>query len=247
MSIKHIITPLAVALVAAGAVTTVATSAEAATPTSSSTPSSSASPAGKDASLATLQAHGEAATTKRIASLNAAITKVNADTTLSTGDKSTLLATLTGDVTAMDHLHDAIAADTTTTQARIDDGNIVTQYRVYRVALRQDGIVRTADRAIARALPHLQQVEQKLSGRLTKHTSKDSDAAKAALTDLQKQIASLQSDAQGLAGSALAVTPAQYDANHDVLHADQAKAKSVHADEQAAKKDVATIRAALKG
>ncbi|OIH92499.1 hypothetical protein [Curtobacterium sp. MCBA15_001] len=247
MDIKHIITPLAVALVAGGAVTATAGAADAATPASTPSPSSSASHLPEGASLGTIQAHGEAATTKRISSLNAAITKVDADTTLTSSDKSTLLGTLKADVTGMDHLHAALAADTTVAQARIDDRTIVTQYRVYRVALPQERIVRAADRATAKALPRLQQAEQRLSDRLAKHTAKDSDAAKAALADLQKQISSLQSDTQGLAAAGLAVTPAQDDTNHDVLSATGAKAKAVRSEEQAAAKDAKAIRAALHG
>lgn len=245
MTIKQIITPLAVALVAAGAVTATTTAANAATPSAAPSASSSSTHLSKDASLSTVQAHGEAAATKRIAALNAAIAKVDADTTLSSSDRSTLLGTLKADVTGMDHLHAALAADTTVTQARIDDRTIVTQYRVYRVALPQERIVREADRATSKTLPRLQQAEQKLSARLTAHAAKDSDAAKAALADLQKQIAALQSDTNGLAAAALAVTPAQDDANHDVFAATRAKAKTVRADEQAAAKDVQAIRTAL--
>lgn len=250
MDIKHIIVPLAVALVAAGAVAASATAADAATPTATPSPSSSSSSAdqlAKDASLGTVQAHGEAATTKRITSLDAAIAEVNADNSLTSSDKTAVLTTLQTDLTGMDHLHAAITADTTATQARIDDRAIFSQYRVYAVGLRRERIVREADRATAKTLPRLQQAEQKLSDRLAKHTAKDSDAAKAALADLQQQISSLQSGTQGLAAAALAVTPAQYDANHAVLSTTATKAKAVRSAEQAAAKDVKTIRTALHG
>ena len=252
MHITKIITPLAVALVAAGAVTAGASAADAATPSPTSSPSSSTGSNStahlpKDASLGTVQAHGEAAAAKRVATLNAAIAKVDADATLSSSDKSTVLGSLKADVTGMDHLHAALAADTTVTQARIDDHTIVTQYRVYRVALPQARVVRAADRATTKTLPRLQQAEERLAARLSKHAAKDSDAAKAALADLQQQISSLQSDAQGLAAAALAVTPAQYDANHDVLSAPEAKAKAVRGVATTAAKDVKTIRSALHG
>lgn len=249
MDIKRIIAPLAVALVAAGAVTATANAADAATPAPTTSPSSSASHLPKGASLGTIQAHGEAATTKRISSLNAAIAKVDADSSLTSSDKTAVLNTLQTDLTGMNHLHAAITADTTVTQARIDDAAIFSQYRVDAVGLRQERIVRAADRATGKTLPRLQQAEQRLSDRLAKQTAKDSDAAKVALADLQKQVAALQSDSQGLAAAALAVTPAQADANHDVLSATTTttKAKAVRSDAQAAAKDAKAIRTALHG
>ncbi|WP_066518840.1 hypothetical protein [Curtobacterium ammoniigenes] len=255
MNIASLTATISAALAAVGTIAASATGATAATLDSATTspsasPSTSASaPAhlGKTASLADIQAAGAAATAKRITSLNTAIGKVNGDKTLTAGDRTTILTTLNADVAGMQKLAATIAADTTAQQARTDYKSIFSEYRVYVVGLAQTRIVRIDDRVLGATLQHLQTAEQKLSARLTAHPTKDTDGAKSALSDMQTQIATVQSDAQGLGAAALAVSPSQWTSNHSALSGTEAKAKSMVAAAKAAAKDASTIRAALKG
>ncbi|WP_423919399.1 hypothetical protein ACPEEZ_12245 [Frigoribacterium sp. 2-23] len=255
MTISPIIAPLAVALVAAGTITASATGALAATPASPAPTSSATSSTsgqhhehlGKDATLQQIQAAGASATATRISRLNAAVTKVDADKTLTSGDRSAVLLKLQNGLTGMQHLQSSLAGDTTAAQARTDYTAVFAQYRVVAVVLPQERIVREAHRVTSTTLPHLQAAEKKLSDRLTTHAAADSTAAKTALADLQKQIATVQSDNQGLDAAALAVTPAQYDQAHTAISSVTSTATALKSAVAAARKDMQTIRQALHG
>lgn len=246
MNIKPIVAPLAVAVVTVGAVSATAAGAFAATPGDTMSASSAHAHLGKDATLQQVQAAGAKATASRITKLNAAISKVTADTTIASGDRGALLSTLHTDLSGMQQLQSKIAADTSAPQARTDYTTIFRQYRVIAVALPQERIVRGADRVDAKVLPRLQAVETKLADRIAKK-SDASQAAKTALTDLQQQISTVQSDAQGLSTAALAVTPSQYNHSHTVMSSLRIKAKALRTAVKAAQKDVRTIRHDLRG
>ena len=98
----------------------VSSASPAATPT--------AAPHGK--SLAEIQAAAAAAISRRLSSLSVAINDVNNNTVITPGDKTTLLATLNGDVTGLTVLGVTIAGDTTAKQAATDYATIFTSYRV---------------------------------------------------------------------------------------------------------------------
>ncbi|MBN9629540.1 MAG: hypothetical protein J0I18_02865, partial [Actinobacteria bacterium] len=79
--------------------------------TSTPTPSPSAK-AHAPRKLAEIQAAGAKATGDRETKLSAAITKATADTSLTSGDRSTILGTLNADLAAMKASASAIAGDT---------------------------------------------------------------------------------------------------------------------------------------
>jgi len=63
-------------------------------------------------SLAGIQAAGATEASKRVTALNSGITRVTATTTLTAADKTTILATLNGDLSGMKSLQAKIAANT---------------------------------------------------------------------------------------------------------------------------------------
>ncbi|HEY0869441.1 MAG TPA: hypothetical protein VGD55_03500, partial [Acidothermaceae bacterium] len=67
----------------------------------SPTPAASASPAHQGQNLAAIQQKAAADIARRLASLSVAINDVTNSTAISSGDKTTLLATLNGDVTGL--------------------------------------------------------------------------------------------------------------------------------------------------
>lgn len=196
-------------------------------------PTPSASSTSHARTLAEIQASAATQTTNRITKLNAAIATVNSDSSMSSTDKSTALATLNGDLSGMKSVAAKIASDTSASQARTDYATIFTDYRVYAVALPQTRIAATADHATGVEIPRLVKEQARLSALLSgKDQSKSTPALEADLTDATSQLQKATSALDGVASSALAVTPSEYNSNHDVL-------KSIRS-------TVATARAALK-
>ena len=217
--------------------------ASATTPSDSPTPTSTGHPR----TLAEIQAASVKATSKRTSSLNAAIAKVNADTSLASGDKSTILGTLNGDLTAMSTVAAKVAADTTATQAAADYKTIFTDYRVYGVALPQARITASADRATSVQIPRLTAAESKLSALLAgKDASKSPPALQADLSDATAEIQKANTALSGLPATALAVTPAEFNANHDVMKPIRATLASARADLKQAREDLKKVVAAVR-
>jgi hypothetical protein len=197
-------------------------------------------------SLAQIQAAASTATSDRITSLKTAISKVNANTSLTSADRAKVLATFNADVTAMGSLESKIAGDTTVATALSDYHDIFTGYRVYAVALPQAFEAAAGDRLTATTIPKLQSAHDKLAADLAAHPTKWTDAMKAQLTDMQSKISDASGHANGLAARALAVTPAQYNANKTVITAIRADLKTAVGDTKAAAADGHALVTALK-
>jgi hypothetical protein len=197
-------------------------------------------------SLAQIQAAASTATSDRITSLKTAIGKVDANTSLTSGDRAKVLATFNADVTAMGSLESKIAADTTVATALSDYHDIFTGYRVYAVALPQGFEAAAGDRLTATTIPKLQSAHDKLAANLAAHPTKWTDAMKAQLTDMASNISDASGHANGLAGRALAVTPAQYNANKTVITAIRGDLKTAVGDTKAAAADGHALVTALK-
>ncbi|MEN2742297.1 hypothetical protein ABCS02_31340 [Microbacterium sp. X-17] len=213
------------------------------TPTPTPTPTASHAPK----TLAQLQAAGAKATSDRETKLTAAITKVNADTTLTSSDKSTILATLNADLAAMKSSASAIAADTTTTQAAADLKKVFTSYRVDAVALPQARLASDADRLTGTTIPKLTKEQSTLAGLLSgKDKAKSTSALQSDLSDLSAQLSTASHDASGVAAAALAVTPASYDSNHSALSSAKSSLTSARAAVKKAEGDAKAVREALK-
>jgi hypothetical protein len=197
--------------------------------------------------LAEIQAAGATQTGARVTSLDTAISTITADTSLSSADRSTILSTLQRDLTGMGTAAAAIAADTTVAQASTDYRSIFTTYRVYAVALPQAHFASAADRLDATAVPRLTAAEQKLSAALAgKDASKSTPALQGDLADMTRQLVTAQQSLSGLAATALAVTPAAFNANHTILApVKQSLATATTAIKQA-RADAKTVLAALK-
>ncbi len=197
--------------------------------------------------LATVQTAGAAATAKRITSLDTAIDRVAANSTLTGSDKTTILATLNADLGGMKTVAARIAADTTLTQAKADYATIFRNYRVYAVGLRQAAYAELADHVTPTIAARLTAEEARLSGRLSgKDAAKSTSALQADLTDMTAQIAKATGTVSGLAAGALAVTPAQFNSNHAVMAPFTASAAAARAALKQARSDAQTVRAALK-
>ncbi|HSN10508.1 MAG TPA: hypothetical protein VLS51_00155 [Propionibacteriaceae bacterium] len=197
-------------------------------------------------SLAQIQAAASTATSDRITSLKTAIGKVNANKSLTSADRTTVLATFNADITAMGTLEAKIAADTTAATALSDYREIFTGYRVYAVAIPQAFEAAAGDRLTGTAIPKLQAAHDKLAANLAAHPTKWTDAMKAQLKDMQDKINDASSHANGLAARALAVTPAAYNADKTVVKDIRADVKTAVSDAKAAAADGHALVTALR-
>jgi hypothetical protein len=197
-------------------------------------------------SLAEIQAAGATETSKRITALNSGITRVTATTTLTAADKTTILATLNGDLSGMKSLQAKIAADTDAATARSDYSSMFSQWRVYAVGLQQTSIAATADGITGTAIPKLQSASAKIAAAFAAAPAKVTPALQAKLAEMQAKTADAVAKTSGLAARALAVTPSAYNANHSVLVDMRAAARDARADTKAATQDGRAILEALK-
>jgi hypothetical protein len=197
--------------------------------------------------LAAVQAAGAAATAARITALNTAIPKVSSNTYLSSGDRSTILGTLNGDLGAMQSLQAKIAADTDLATAKTDVQSIFTGYRVYAVAIPQSLYAASADALTDSAIPALLTAQGALQAALAgPDKSKDTAAIDAQMADLAAQITTAQNESAGVSAAALAVTPSGFNANHSVLAGTRTSIKNAGAAAKAATADAKAVKAALQ-
>jgi hypothetical protein len=214
-------------------------------PSTSSSASSSAVTADPARTLAVIQADAAAKIAKRVASLTKSIGRVTANKYLTAIDKSTILARLNSDLSGLQALGAKIAADTDRAVAAADFATIFTSYRVYAVALPQSHYAAAADALTGTVIPKLNDAYQKLSDALAA-SSKSTPELQAKLADMRTQIDTATSTISGVAASALAVTPAQYNANHAILAPSRAAIVSAQAAARTARADAKTIVLALK-
>jgi hypothetical protein len=171
------------------------------------------------------------AITKRIAALDKAAARIAARTNVTDEHSATITATFGAATTGLTALNATIQADTDRATAAAHYGQIFTDYRIYAVVIPQAHFAAAADAIGAGAVPKLQSVHDKLAAALVE---KPNDATQAILDDMQKQIDTASSAVNGVADSALAVTPADYNANHAVLADERASiASAVSAAKQA--------------
>ncbi|MHB8438326.1 MAG: hypothetical protein ACYDD4_04090 [Acidimicrobiales bacterium] len=211
--------------------------------TTSSPPSSTSG----TSSISTLKAKAASAISKRLTDLGKAVSAVNANSVISATDKSTLLATLNGDTSGLTALGTKIQGDSTRSDVVADYKTIFTGYRVYLLALPQVRFAAACDDITDKIVPRLTDAQNKLQSLLSGADSgKNTPSVQAAMADLATQIGNITSSISGLSGTVLAITPAQYDANHGVLSAPKSSLLAARSDVKTARSDVETVVAALK-
>jgi chromosome segregation ATPase len=164
------------------------------------------------AGLDEIQHAADRATDNRIRALEEALEKVEANEHLTDAHSSEISATLQADLDAMHELQTAIADEDTAAEALDAYRSIFTDYRVYAVAIPQSRYAAAADALTDSALPRLQEAHDGLA------EVADGDAEiEAALAEMQASIDEAAGLLDGLADASLAVTPADFNADEDVL------------------------------
>jgi hypothetical protein len=164
--------------------------------------------------LDSIKSAANIAITKRIAALDKASAKIAARGHLTDAHSATITATFDADTAALTALNATIQADTDRAVAAEHFGQIFTDYRIFAVVIPQAHFAAAADGIGGTAVPKLQSVHDKLAAALAE---KPDDATQAILDDMQKQIDSASTAVTGVADSALAVSPADWGADHTVL------------------------------
>jgi hypothetical protein len=183
------------------------------------------------------------AITKRIAALDKAAARLAARSHLSDAHSASITAIFDADKAALTALNTTIQADTDRAAAAEHFSQIFTEYRIFAVVVPQAHFTAAADAIGTAAVPKLQSVHDKLAAALAEAPD---DSTQAIVDDLQKQIDAAAAAVDGVADSALAVTPAAWNADHTVLGDERSSiASAVAAAKQArilARQAVAALR-----
>ena len=195
------------------------------------------------ATLDGIRAKAHTDITDRVDDLNAAIAKVNAAKGLGSG-RATLVVYLGTDIAPLQQLDQKIQGDTTVKQAAQDFSVIFTGYRVHVLVLPAARIAGDADRATSTAIPDLTAV----SARAQQHVNpRNQESLEPLINDLNAQIATATGATNGLAATVLAFTPAQWNANNDLLSQAKSSDQTTDSALQKGRTDVQDIRQVLRG
>jgi hypothetical protein len=203
---------------------------------------SSTTPRGLDA----IQKAAATQTAARTAALNRAIPAVTRNRFLTEADRAEILSRLNAALAGMQSLAATIAADTDAATAATHYQQIFTDYRVYAVALPQAHYAAAADGLTGIAIPKLVEVQQKLQAAIDADPSRSTPEIEASMASLAAHIIDAQSAIDGVAAAALAVTPADYNANKAVLAPVKADVTTAVSAARLARLDAQSVREALR-
>jgi hypothetical protein len=194
------------------------------------------------ATLSGIQAKASTDITQRVTALNAAIAKVNAAKGLGSG-QATLASYLGADIAPLQAPNTKIQGDTTLQQARADFGTIFSGYRVYLLVLPASRIAGDADRITTTVLPRLTAAASKAQA----HENASNQAQlQPLITDLNAQISAAGGATDGLAGTVLGYTPAEWNGNHELLAPAWSAEQSADAAVKKGRQDVVQIVQVLR-
>ena len=203
--------------------------------------------AGQADKLTALQALAVTQTNARLDILNKGITKINANKYVDPTIKAKVLTNLNNDVTGITTLAAKIAADTDLATAKTDYKSLFTEYRVYAVVIPQSTYAVAASDITYGAVPKLTSAQTKLNTLLTTvDKSKMTPEIQAKLTDMSNQIETAKTTATSIPDTVLAITPADFNSNNQVLAASRANIKTASAAVKQATADGKAIMAAIK-
>lgn len=191
--------------------------------------------------------------TRRISSLTALSTRIGEMKKLTSSEVTALQASITTQISALNTLKAKIDADTDLATLKTDIQSIAKDYRIYMVVLPQGRVTAVADR-IETIVADMTALEPKLQARITaaQAAGKNVSAAVSANADFQAKIADANTQAQAAVNEVVNLKPDQGDAATKAANAAafkdaQAKIKVAMEDLKAARKDIDTIRNAVKG
>ncbi len=202
---------------------------------------SSTQPTGLNA----IKAASAAAIAARQASLSARLTMVTSGSPhLTAADRQALQSLIKADQSGLSALRRKIAADTDVTTAKADHKQIFTGYRVYALVMPQARLVRATDTVQTAVIPRLTDAQDRLAKALA--AANKTGQASAQMADLATRRASITAAAGGLSAKLLALTPADWNSNHNVLAPMRQTLRQVRSDVLKARSDILAVEAVLK-
>jgi hypothetical protein len=193
--------------------------------------------------LSGIQAKASAALSLRVGDLNAAISKVNGDDRLGSASGA-LAAYLEADVAPLQALGQKIAGDTTEAAAAADYSTIFTNFRVLALVLPAGHLGGSSDGLQVTTIPKLAALATKVASRVT---TTNASVLQPLIDDLNLQITTASNNTSGVTATVLAYTPAQWNANHDLLVPARRSIQAAQVDIDKAHADLKQIDADLKG
>ncbi len=197
---------------------------------------------GSPASLAQIKAMAASAVSKRVDSLNSAVSRVEASKALGS-DAGALVAYLQSDVTPLQNLGATIAADTTVTQAWSDYKDIFSDYRVYALVLPAARQAARADAVTVTAVPRLTSIAEKAQSYVT---SANQATLQPMVDSLNGDISGATSAASNVTSTVLGYTPSQWNADHTLLSSTRTNLMTATGDVKSARSEVRQIRQYLR-
>ena len=186
---------------------------------------------------------------RRLEEIDELLAKVADDDTATPAHKIALTAILNSAKTGLATLRAKIEADTDPTQLQADCQSIFTDFRIYALRVPQVNLVLAADRALAQQtkFASLKTKLQQAIADATTAGNPNVTRAQDLLTDFDAKVAAGLAEATGVADAVILLTPADWNANHDVLKPFITKLRNVRSDFRAASKDARQILALLSG
>ena len=192
--------------------------------------------------LASIKGTANTDITNRVNALNAAIAKVNSAKGLGSGE-GTIVAYLGTDISPLQQLNQQIQGDTTVKQAAPDFSTIFSNYRVYVLVLPAARIAADADRATNGAIPTL----TKFAALAQTHVNAPQPDGAAAPHQRPEQPDQHRLErSNGLAATAVAFTPMQWNANHNLLSPAKSSDQATDTALNKARVDVQQIKLVLR-
>jgi hypothetical protein len=151
---------------------------------------------------------------ERLNSLQFAIKKVQGDSFLGS-DGTTLVSDMQADITGLQTLGTTIAGETTVGQVDASIALIFNEFRVYRLMLPVAGDVIVIDNAVNVKLPALASSISLLQG--AENSSNEAVLAPL-IANMQSQSGIITGATGGLSAELLSYTPAEWNANHNLLN-----------------------------
>ena len=206
-----------------------------------------ASAAQTEVDLATAKAKCEAAITDRTTEIDKLTARANSAAHLSAGHLGTINSFLSASTSGLTDLYATIDADTDAASLKTHCQSVFADFRIFALRSPQVHLAIVGDRASV--------VESKLDSVATKldaaiqtaiGNGKDVSDAAAKLNDMNAKLADAESLLNGVVDNELALTPANWNADHTVLSSTTSALKGVQADLVTALADAKAIVADLK-
>lgn len=166
--------------------------------------------------LQTIIQQGDKEIAQRLSSLDKQKSRISSMTKLSSASKAALLSQIDTAETGLTTLKATLDSATTVDAAQAARRNIVTEFRVYLLAIPKTGVIKVADNQLAKEAK-LATFASLLKTKIDAAPASSQADLTAKLTTMTTDIAKAQQISQSVETAALGSQPSDYNANHKLL------------------------------